>query len=78
MPRHRTVAWTYECDDRQLVELGQTVHLQGLTVRRGDRCSTGRSTVVNDQGDADAVARQQGWTVGRRVLCPIHAGGDGA
>lgn len=69
MGRTRLVTWSYQCDadnDAHVYAHGFAI----LEVHKGERCDTGRGTVVHDQQDADAVARQQGWTVGRRVLCP--------
>lgn len=74
MARTRFVSWSYDCDVQHCDNV--------LDVTRGDHVSTGRGTVVHDQGDADAVARQAGWTVGRLVRCPrcvaLDSGGFGA
>lgn len=80
MPRWRDVTWTYQCDrtgpdDHPRDEAGRPDDGPMLTVSKGDHRPTGRSLVVNDQSDADAVARREGWSVGRHVLCPQHAGG---
>jgi len=61
--------WRYECD-----HFGVPCS-DNLVLRLGDRCNTGRGTVIHDQADADAAARQDGWTVGKYVFCPVHAGG---
>lgn len=77
MPRTRHVTWTYSCD-----ELGCGDHWPDgpghLDVSRGDHVETGRGTVVHDQADADAVARQAGWKLGRNVLCPSCTAGGGS
>ncbi len=74
MPRSRTTIYVYRCD--ATTQDGRPACLEGdLEVWREQSCNTGRSTVVHDQADADAVARQAGWTLGRVVLCPAHAGG---
>lgn len=70
MPRTRLVIWRYECDFVLAVSC-----LNQLVLYRGQGCNTGRGTIIHDQADADAVARQDGWTVGRHVYCPNHAGG---
>jgi hypothetical protein len=69
----RTVAkaWRYSCDHVHPTTGQFDCHLQ-VDVRTGQACNTGRGTVVNDQADADAAMRADGWTVGRRVLCPTH------
>jgi hypothetical protein len=74
MSRTRTVIWVYACD--ATMPDGRPGCLAGdLEVFSGQACNTGRGTVVHDQADADAVARQAGWKLGRVVLCPQHAGG---
>lgn len=69
----RCVTWVYDCD--ATTADGRPGCGRELEVSRGDECDTGRGTVVYDQADAHAVARQAGWTLGRVVLCPTHAGG---
>lgn len=69
MPRTRSINWRYECDKTGLPCPQQLVLVQG------NPCNTGRGLTIHDQADADAVARQDGWTVGRHVYCPDHAGG---
>ncbi len=74
MPRIRTVIWVYSCD--ATLPDGRAGCLEGdLEVFKGAACNTGHGTVVHDHADADAVARQAGWTLGTVVLCPAHAGG---
>ena len=73
MPRVRTVTWTYDCDATTVDGLPDCG--RELVLAQGDHVETGRSLVVHDQGDADAAARQDGWKVGRTVLCPTHTGG---
>jgi hypothetical protein len=73
MPRFRTVTWTYFCD--QTSSVGLRCCQTELEVMKGQSCNTGRGIEVHSQADADAVARQDGWTVGTNVLCPIHTGG---
>lgn len=76
MPRTKTTTWTYECDtdgcgtDRYPFDGPASIE-----VSVGDACSTGLSTVVHDQNEADAHVRSLGWTVGKHVTCPDCAGG---
>ena len=73
MPRTRTVVWTYSCD--HLTCDGRPDCMARLTIQQGAGIETGRGTVIHDQADADAAARQDGWTVGRIALCRRHNGG---
>lgn len=60
MGRTRVVIWRYDCDTdghRPSLPGGDP---QSLEVAPGDGCSTWRGTVVHDQADADAMARQAG------------------
>ena len=70
MPRTRHVIWLYTCDYMTADGYPGCINTE-LEVTKGEHVETGRGTVVHDQADADAVARQQGWTIGRHVLCPI-------
>ena len=74
MPRIRTVTWEYRCDNLDLDGLPDCI--AALDINVGDHIETGRGTVIHDQADADAAARQDGWRVGRTTVCPAHAGGD--
>ena len=73
MSRVRQVSWIYFCD--QTSRIGLKSCTTELAIAKGDQRPTGRSLVVHDQADADAAARQDGWTVGKTVLCPDHTGG---
>jgi len=73
MTRSRYVRWEYECD--MTTSTGLRACHEVLEVGQGAQIPTGRSLEVHDQADADAVARQDGWKVGKTVLCPAHAGG---
>lgn len=79
MPRTKEISWHYACDALNHHHDG----LQGayLSVDKGDPCDTRRGTVVNDQADADEVARQAGWQLahgGRQTFCPRCTGRGGA
>ena len=70
MARTRTVTWLYRCDADGCTH-GPSFGPETLTATSGDPCSTFRGTVIVDQADADAHARQAGWSVGKRILCPV-------
>lgn len=70
MPRTKVIIWSYECD--ATTPDGRRGCVRSYEVSRGDEISTGRGTVIHDQADADAAARQVGWKLGRVVLCPDH------
>lgn len=69
MPRTKHIVWIYECDAS--TPDGRRACIESFEVARGDEVSTGRGTVIHDQADADAAARQHGWKLGKVVLGPL-------